>query len=79
VVGDGLNLRSEEKARNRRGVAAWLNPYHFNIERWAYTFQRITGIGILLYVLGHIGDTSFFVGGPFGGGPNQSKIGRAHV
>lgn len=57
---------------NRRGLLAWLNPMHYNIERWAYTFQRVTGLGILAYVIGHIGDTSFFVGGPFGSGPNTS-------
>jgi len=33
----------------------------------------VTGVVILLYVLGHLGDTSFFVGGPFGGGPNQAS------
>ena len=55
---------------NKRGVLGWINPYHFNLERWAYTFQRITGLAILAYVIGHIGDTSFFVGGPFGTGPS---------
>ena len=66
-------MTAEKEALNRRGVTSWFNPYHYNIERWAYTFQRITGISILFYVLGHIGDTSFFVGGPFGSGPNQSS------
>lgn len=28
---------------------------------------------MLAYVLGHIGDTSFFVGGPFGEGPNTAS------
>ena len=51
----------------------WINPYHFNFERWAYVFQRITGIAILGYVIGHIGDTSLFVGGPFGGGPSTTS------
>ena len=62
----------DEAASNRRGLRGWLNPYHYNLERWAYVFQRLTGLGILAYVLGHIGDTSFFVGGPLGTGPNQS-------
>lgn len=57
---------------NRRGVAGWLNPFHTNFERWAYVFQRVTGLAVLAYVLGHIGDTSFFVGGPFGAGPSSS-------
>jgi succinate dehydrogenase / fumarate reductase cytochrome b subunit len=66
-------VETEKEVSNKRGVAAWFNPSHYNIERWAYTFQRVTGLSILLYVLGHIGDTSFFVGGPFGSGPNQAS------
>jgi len=63
----------EEKAKNKRGIWGWLNPYHYNAERWAYVFQRVTGVAILLYVLGHLGDTSFFVGGPTGTGPSESS------
>lgn len=66
-------MESDNQVLNRRGVRGWLNPYHFNLERWAYVFQRLTGVLILLYVLGHIGDTSFLVGGPFGSGPSQSS------
>ncbi|MDG6900997.1 MAG: succinate dehydrogenase [Nitrososphaerota archaeon] len=66
-------MKSDGRALNRRGIRGWLNPYHYNLERWAYVFQRLTGVLILLYVLGHIGDTSFFVGGPLGAGPSQSS------
>jgi len=66
-------MTSDDRVLNRRGVRGWINPYHYNLERWAYVFQRLTGVLILLYVLGHIGDTSFFVGGPFGTGPSQSS------
>lgn len=62
----------EERAKNRRGLRGWLSPYHYNAERWAYVFQRVTGVAILAYVLGHLGDTSFFVGGPTGTGPSPS-------
>ena len=62
-----------KEAANRRGLAGQLNPVHLNIERWAYTFQRITGLAVLAYVVAHIGDTSFFVGGPFGEGPNSAS------
>ena len=58
---------------NRRGVLGWVDPRNYNAERWAYTFQRITGVAVLLYVLGHLGDTSFFVGGPTGAGPSDSS------
>ncbi|MGH9919231.1 MAG: succinate dehydrogenase [Nitrososphaerales archaeon] len=60
-------------ATNKRGVAGWLDPLHLNVERWAYVFQRVTGLAVLAYVLGHIGDTSFFVGGPFGEGPSTAS------
>lgn len=66
-------MKSDDRALNRRGIRAWIDPYHYNLERWAYVFQRVTGVLILVYVIGHIGDTSFFVGGPFGTGPNQSS------
>ncbi|HXW36887.1 MAG TPA: succinate dehydrogenase [Nitrososphaerales archaeon] len=62
-----------DSRENRRGLRGWLDPYHFNLERWAYVFQRVTGLGILAYVLGHIGDTSFFIGGPFGSGPSPTS------
>ncbi len=50
-----------------------MNPLHLNIERWAYVFQRVTGLAALAYVVAHVGDTSFFVGGPFGEGPSASS------
>ena len=65
-------MEGEERAKNKRGILGWINPLNYNRERWAYAFQRITGVAILLYVLGHLGDTSFFVGGPTGTGPSQS-------
>ncbi len=66
-------VAAEKKVQNKRGVVAWFNPAGYGLERWAYTFQRLTGVLILLYVLGHIGDTSFFVGGPFGSAPSQAS------
>jgi succinate dehydrogenase cytochrome b subunit len=68
-----VEMEGEEAVANRRGVAGWLNPRHYSIERWAYVIQRVTGLAILAYVVGHIGDTSFFVGGPLGTGPNTSS------
>ena len=66
-------MKAEERAANKRGILGWINPLHYNIERWAYVFQRVTGVVILMYVLGHLGDTSFFVGGPLGTGPNPGS------
>jgi succinate dehydrogenase cytochrome b subunit len=67
-----MNSDGSGRAKNKRGIWGWLNPYHYNLERWAYVSQRVTGVAILLYVLGHLGDTSFFVGGPTGTGPSHS-------
>ena len=67
-----FGAKGAERAKNKRGIRGWLNPYHYNLERWAYFFQRVTGVAILLYLLGHLGDTSFFVGGPTGTGPSSS-------
>lgn len=66
-------MDGEGKVKNKKGVLGWLNPYNYNRERWAYTLQRITGVAVLLYVLGHLGATSFFVGGPVGTGPSESS------
>ncbi len=66
-------MEGRERAKNRKGVLGWIDPRNYNMERWAYTFQRITGVAVLLYVLGHLGDTSFFVGGPVGTGPSESS------
>lgn len=70
-------MAKESVVKNKRGILAWINPHNYNIERWAYTFQRLTGLGILAYLIGHIGDTSFFVGGPFGIGPNKAAYSDA--
>ena len=68
-----MGERAKERAvLNKRGVRGWINPYHYNLERYAYVFQRVTGLAILGYVVAHIGDTSFFVGGPFGSGPDAT-------
>ena len=68
-----MSSGAEGRAKNKRGLRGWLNPLHYNFERWAYVFQRVTGVAILAYVLGHLGDTSFFVGGPTGAGPSASS------
>lgn len=52
------------KAENRLGIRGWLNPVHYNVERWAYVLQRVTGIGILAYFMGHMVETGTIVGGP---------------
>ncbi len=45
------------------GILLWIWPFRFNLERWGYTLQRITGIGAAFYFLAHIVETGNVVGG----------------
>ena len=44
--------------KNNLGLAGWIRGGRYGIERYAYTLHRITGLGILLYLLLHIFATS---------------------
>ena len=49
----------ENKGRpNRLGVSGWLAGGRWGFERYLYTLHRVTGLGLLLYFLLHIGVTS---------------------
>ncbi len=50
-------------SRDRAGLRAWIWPFDMNLERWAYSIQRVTGVGIALYFLAHIVETGNVVGG----------------
>ena len=43
---------------NREGIIGWLNPGRYGWERVAYWLQRLTGVGLLAYFVGHIYETS---------------------
>ena len=43
---------------NREGLKAWLNPSRYGWERVSYWLQRLTGVGLLAYFIGHIYETS---------------------
>jgi len=51
------------RPKNKLGIAGWLNPTRFTIERWAYTLHRITGFIMVVYLYMHIIVTSFRLGG----------------
>lgn len=63
-VGGSGEAGPKRPATNRLGLIGWLNPYRYNLERYAYTLQRISGVGIMLYFIGHIVETGTIVGGP---------------
>jgi succinate dehydrogenase / fumarate reductase cytochrome b subunit len=47
----------------KRALFGWFNPVGYNLERWAYALQRISGIAVTAYFLAHIVETGNVVGG----------------
>jgi succinate dehydrogenase / fumarate reductase cytochrome b subunit len=47
----------------KRALFGWFYPVHYNLERWAYALQRISGIAVTAYFLAHIVETGNVVGG----------------
>lgn len=48
---------------NREGLRGWLNPFRYGWERVWYWFQRITGVFLLVYFVGHVFETSNIING----------------
>ena len=48
---------------NREGIKGMMNPTRYGIERFAYWLQRLTGLGLLFYLIGHVIETSAIVEG----------------
>jgi len=51
-----------EKDR-KEGIRGMANPGRYGIERVAYWLMRITGLGLLVYFIGHIYETSSILDG----------------
>jgi succinate dehydrogenase / fumarate reductase cytochrome b subunit len=47
----------------KKAFFGWFYPYRYNLERWAYALQRISGIAVAGYFLAHIVETGNVVGG----------------
>jgi len=45
-------------SKNREGIKAWLNPFGYGWERVSYWLQRLTGLFLLFYFVGHMIETS---------------------
>ena len=52
-----------ERQSNREGIKGMMNPTRYGIERVAYWLQRLTGLGLLFYFIGHVLETSAIVEG----------------
>ena len=48
---------------NKEGIRGMANPGRYGIERVAYWLMRITGIGLLVYFIAHIYETSTILNG----------------
>ena len=54
----------EQPTRNNlEGIGGWLNPSRYGWERISYWFQRLTGVFLLIYFIGHVYETSTIVNG----------------
>ncbi|HSA74992.1 MAG TPA: succinate dehydrogenase [Candidatus Nitrosocosmicus sp.] len=49
---------------NREGLKGWLNPSRYGWERVSYWLQRLTGVFLLVYFIGHVYETSSLIDGP---------------
>ena len=49
---------------NRLGIIGWLGGGRWGVERYLYIIHRITGLGILLFFMLHIFESSLRVFGP---------------
>ena len=51
-------------AARRRGIAAWVDPRHRRLGSWAFLLNRLSGVGLLLYLYLHLVVLSLLVRGP---------------
>jgi succinate dehydrogenase / fumarate reductase cytochrome b subunit len=52
-----------KRNENKEGIKGMANPGRYGIERVAYWLMRITGLGLLAYLIGHIYETSSILEG----------------
>ncbi|MER3407832.1 MAG: succinate dehydrogenase [Nitrososphaera sp.] len=57
------SINSSSDRDNREGIKGWLNPGRYGWERVSYWLQRLTGVGLLAYFIGHVYETSSITGG----------------
>lgn len=51
---------------NREGIGGMANPGRYGIERVAYWLMRLSGLGLLVYFIAHIYETSNIIRGEVG-------------
>ncbi len=51
-------------AARRRGIAGWFDPRHRRLGGWAFALNRLSGLGVLLYLYLHLVILSTLARGP---------------
>ncbi len=57
------SLEFKNTRENREGLRGWLDPFRYGWERFSYWAQRLTGVFLLIYFIGHVYETSSIVSG----------------
>jgi len=57
-------MENVKRYDNRLGIIGWLGGGRWGAERYLYSIHRITGVGILLFFMMHIFESSLRVFGP---------------
>jgi len=53
-------MRQIQPRQNYLGVSGWVWAGNYKLERYLYLLHRITGLGMLLFVIFHLIETTFF-------------------
>ncbi len=64
VERNSVQRGAEGASRRRRGVAGWGDPRGRRLGGWAFIINRLTGLGILLYLFLHLIVLSLLARGP---------------
>jgi succinate dehydrogenase / fumarate reductase cytochrome b subunit len=56
--------QSAQPSPNHLGIRGWVYAGRYSIERYLYILHRVTGLGLVLYLLLHIVETGQRMGGP---------------
>jgi succinate dehydrogenase / fumarate reductase cytochrome b subunit len=59
----GVKVTDQFTSDLKKAIKGWLFPFKYNLERWAYALQRISGLVVTGYFLAHIVETGNVVGG----------------
>lgn len=53
-------MRQVQPRQNNLGIGGWIWAGNYKLERYLYILHRVTGLGILLFLLIHLTMTTFF-------------------